>query len=316
MLKQLARKKHEQEEGRGVRAPALLAALTGLVRRSGRASRGYVLAGVGVVAAAVMAVSLLSWLAPDSDRPIGHPLEVVVEQVVALIGADGETVLSSARQGVAAAGSRIPWAGERLREIATDRSASAGPAPVPVARPTPNTGVTAARERFSSPTTNGSSAPQAMREPSRESLPPSGTSSSPSSSTGETAPPAEVEEPTPATSGPAPPLPPAAERPSPTVGEPPTVEEPSTTLPAAEEPPPTTEEPAPPATEEPPPITDQPALPPTEGPPPATNQPPPPTNQPPPMPPPVLTQPPPPPTGAHDIDRSGVVLGFLYPLSL
>src|SRR5918994_2742097 len=231
MLKQLARKKHEQEEGQGSYAPALLAAHTGLlrlVRRLGHASRGYVLAGVGVVAAAVMAVSLLSWLAPDSDRPIGHPLEVVAEQVVALIGADGETVLSSARQGVLAAGSRIPWAGERLREIATDRSASAGPAPVP--RPTPNTGATAAQERFSSPPTNESSAPQAMREPSsRESLP-SGTSSSPSSSIGETAPPAEVEEPTPAMSEPAPPpAPPAAERPSPTVGEPPTVEEPSTT---------------------------------------------------------------------------------------
>src|SRR5918994_5154333 len=161
MLKQLARKKHEQEEGQGSYAPALLAAHTGLlrlVRRLGHASRGYVLAGVGVVAAAVMAVSLLSWLAPDSDRPIGHPLEVVVEQVVALIGGDGETVLSSARQGVEAAGSRIPWAGERLREIATDRSASAGPAPVP--RPTLNTGATA-QERFSSPTTNESSAPQA-----------------------------------------------------------------------------------------------------------------------------------------------------------
>src|ERR671916_2086611 len=258
MLTKLARKKHEQkEEGRGVRAPALLVGCTGLVRfvrRSGHASRGYVLAGVGVVAAAVIAVSLLSWLAPDSDRPIGHPLEVVVEQVVALIGADGETVRSSAGQGVAAAGSRIPWAGERLREIATDRSASVGP--VPVARPTPNTGAPAAQGRFSSPTTSESSAPPAMREPSRESLPASGTSSSPSSSTGETTPPAAVEEPPPTT----------------------------------EEPPPTTEEPAPPATKQPPPIADQPALPPTDGPPPTTNQPPPPPNLPALIPPPIPTQ--------------------------
>src|ERR687894_374331 len=309
MLKQVVPK--EEEEGGGVRTPALLAARMSLLRRLGRAGRWYTLAGAGVVAAAVVMVSLLSWLAPDSDRPIGHPLEVVVKQVVSLIGADGETVLSSAREGVAAAGSRIPWAGERLREIATDRSASAGP--VPVARPTSNTGATAAQERFSSPTTSESSAPPAMREPSRESLPASGTSSSPSSSTGETTPPAKVEEPTPATSEPAPPLPPAAERPSPTVGHPPAVEEPSTTPSAIEEPPPTTEEPAPPATKQPPPIADQPALPPTDGPPPTTNQPPPPTNLPPPIPSPILTRPPPPPTGAHDIDQSGVVLGFLYP---
>jgi hypothetical protein len=49
------------------------------------AGRGYTLAGVGVVAAAVIAISFLSWLAPDSDRPIRNPLEVVVEQIVALI---------------------------------------------------------------------------------------------------------------------------------------------------------------------------------------------------------------------------------------
>jgi hypothetical protein len=304
MLKGLARKQEQQEEGRGSRTPALLAAHTGLVRRLGRASRGYVLAGVGVVAAAVIAVSLLSWLAPDSDRPVGHPLEVVVEQVVALIGADEEAVPSSVREAAAAAGSRIPWAGERLRQIATDRSASAGPAPVPTAaRPMPNTAARVAQSRLPSPTTNDAVAPQARREPS----PPIGTSSSPSSSTSETAPPAAEEEPAPTMSEPAPPPPPATEAPSPAAGEPPVAENPSTTppvekpLPGAKEPPPTTDEPAaPPATEEPspvpvveeppPPLTDQPTLPPSEGPPPATNQPSPPTKQPPP----IITQPPPP----------------------
>ena len=305
MLKQPVRK--EGGGGRGFRAPALLlfAHASLFVRRLGRASRGYVLAGTGVVAAAVVFVSLLSWLAPDSDRPIDSPLEVIErvaggvleqvdEQVTAVLGTDGESVLRSVSEDVAAAGTRIPWAGERLRQIATDRSTSAGPAPVPTAvRVTPNTAPPAAQEgpsSSSSPTaTNESLAPQATREPSsREASPPISTRSLPGS-IGETVPPAE-EDTAPTTSDPAPPPPPATEAPSPAAGEPPAVEEPSTPpveepLPAAEEPPPTTDEPAPPATEEsppppivekpPPPVTDQPALPPTEGPPPATNQPPP-----------------------------------------
>src|SRR5829696_8725594 len=302
MLKQPVRK--EGGGGRGSKAPALLlftrASL--FVRRLGRASRGYVLAGTGMVAAAVVFVSLLSWLAPDSDRPIDSPLEVIErvaggvleqvdEQVTAVLGTDGESVLRSVSEDVAAAGTRIPWAGERLRQIATDRSASAGPAPVLAAvRVTPNTAPPAAQDGpSSSPTaTNESLAPQATREPSsREASPPISTRSLPGSSIGETVPPAE-EDPAPTTSDPAPPPPPATEAPSPAAGEPPAVEEPSTPpveepLPAAEEPPP------PPIVEKPPPsITDQPALPPTEGPPLATNQPPP-------MPPtpPITTQQPP-----------------------
>src|SRR4028119_220433 len=62
------------EEGRGDKAPVLLARQNRLAKRLGRASRGYVLAGAGVVVGAVVVVSLLSWLAPDSDRPVGHPL--------------------------------------------------------------------------------------------------------------------------------------------------------------------------------------------------------------------------------------------------
>ena len=79
MLKPMLKlvRKEEQEEDRGVIPPVLHARPNRLARRLGRASRGYVLAGAGVVVAAVGFVSLLSWLAPDSDRPIASPLEVV-----------------------------------------------------------------------------------------------------------------------------------------------------------------------------------------------------------------------------------------------
>ena len=195
MLKQPVRKEQEHEEDRGEKAPVLLAARgKGLLGRLGSAGRGYALAGAGVVAAAVVFVSLLSWLAPDSDRPIDSPLEVIErvaggvleqvdEQVTAMLGTDGESVLRRVRGDAAVAGSRIPWAGERLRQIATDRSASAGPTPIvpAMARPTPNTASQAAQERpsSSSPTsTNESSAPQATGEPSSgEPSPPSSTSS-------------------------------------------------------------------------------------------------------------------------------------------
>ena len=79
MLK-LVRKEEEQEEDWGAKAPVLRGPRTGLLlllRRLGSKSRGYALAGAGVVVAAVVVVSLLSWLAPDSDRPIASPLEVV-----------------------------------------------------------------------------------------------------------------------------------------------------------------------------------------------------------------------------------------------
>ncbi len=64
MLKQtVVRKDQEQEEeDRGEKAPVLQAVRTGLVPflgRLGKAGRGYALAGAGVVAAAVVVVSLL-----------------------------------------------------------------------------------------------------------------------------------------------------------------------------------------------------------------------------------------------------------------
>ena len=123
MLLKLVRKEAEREEDRGLFAPVLLARPDRLAKRLGRASRGYALAGAGVVVGAVVVVSLLSWLAPDSDRPIGSPLEAVGrvaggvleqvdDQVEALLGTDGEnTVLRSVREGLAAASSATPWPG-------------------------------------------------------------------------------------------------------------------------------------------------------------------------------------------------------------
>ncbi len=283
MLVKLASKEQERaEEDRGKKAPVLLARQNRLAKRLGRASRGYVLAGAGVVVGAVVVVSLLSWLAPDSDRPVGHPLEVVGrvadgvleqvdEQVATLLGTEGGTVLRDVRENLTAVGSRIPWSG-RANEITPNRStvSSSPTAPAPTIHPTLNTPVqeeppsTATNEpptTYAPSPSSTSETPPPVAEPVTESQPPA--------TTGEptTLPPATEESPTP------PPL----EGPLPTTEEPPPAEEPSAPPgeepPPAEEPPieevpptgppPTAEEPAPPPTEEPPPTTDQPPRPPT-----------------------------------------------------
>jgi hypothetical protein len=67
-----------RREGRGFFVPAFpaLPHPKAFLGRLGRfASRGSLSAGAGVLAAAVVVVSLLTWLAPDSDRPL--PLELV-----------------------------------------------------------------------------------------------------------------------------------------------------------------------------------------------------------------------------------------------
>lgn len=283
MLVKLASKEQERaEEDRGKKAPVLLARQNRLAKRLGRASRGYVLAGAGVVVGAVVVVSLLSWLAPDSDRPVGHPLEVVGrvadgvleqvdEQVATLLGTEGGTVLRDVRENLTAVGSRIPWSG-RANEITPNRStvSSSPTAPAPTIHPTLNTPVqeeppsTATNEpptTYAPSPSSTSETPPPVAEPVAEPQPPA--------TTGEptTLPPATEESPTP------PPL----EGPLPTTEEPPPAEEPSAPPgeepPPAEEPPieevpptgppPTAEEPAPPPTEEPPPTTDQPPRPPT-----------------------------------------------------
>ena len=63
MLEQPVVSKEQEEQDRGEKTPVLLAVPTALVfllGRLGKAGRGYALAGAGVVAAAVVAVSLLS----------------------------------------------------------------------------------------------------------------------------------------------------------------------------------------------------------------------------------------------------------------
>jgi hypothetical protein len=243
--------------GRGEKAPALFARPKALLGGLARASRGYALMGAGVIAAAVVVVSLLTFLAPDSDRPlIGRPIGAVqsvvpgvleqvedrVAQAATLLGVDKESIqnvgenmsagLAAARSGISTAWAPIPGI-----------PPAAGTAPT---TPAPD------GSSSSSPATDESSPPQTASEPL-----------APSSSVGGAG----------ETSSPA--SPPATEAPSPIMSEPtspPAVEE--EPPPATEEPPPAVEEPSPPpTTEEPPPPPDEPAPPAVEQPPPATNQP-------------------------------------------
>src|SRR5918997_6492142 len=169
MLKQpVVRKDQDHEdEDRGQKAPVLLAARRrNLLGRLGRAGRGYAIAGAGVVAAAVVVVSLLSWLAPDSDRPIASPLEAVGrvagevieqvdDQVEALLGTDGEnTVLRSVREGLAAASSATPWPGNPVGIAAGPSNGTASP---DSASPSTDDAAAPSREESSSASNEGPS---------------------------------------------------------------------------------------------------------------------------------------------------------------
>ena len=221
-----------RKEDRGVFAPALPRLKARLMRLGRLANRGSLSAGAGVVAAAVVVVSLLTWLAPDSDRPVPLQLvdrvfpgvaEQVEEQAAALIEGGKEVAQSAARnvrEGVLGAGLRA----------AQDGIPASLSAPLPVVLPTPS----------STPTSQSSEEPLAPSDPSApamDSFLPATTSER--STTPTEAPPTEVP---PATSEPVTP-PPIAEEPPP-----PPAEEPGP--PAAEEPPIT--ETQPPATGEPP----------------------------------------------------------------
>jgi len=262
LLKQQVRSKEEEhEEGRGEKAPVLLAARgKGLLQRLGSAGRGYALAGAGVVVAAVVAVSLLSWLAPDSDRPIASPLEAVGrvagevieqvdDQVEALVGTYGEnTVLRSVREGLATASSATPWLSGKSDGI--DASPSSSAASSGSASSSTDDAAAAAPSRGESSSTSDGTPPS---QPASSTPSPSGSSETPTSTDA--------------------PSPPTASEPAPPVSEePPVAEEPATPPPSAE-PPPAAEEPVPPSTEEPPPATEEP--------PPATEEPPPPVEGPP-----------------------------------
>ena len=246
--------------GRGIKAPALFARPRALLGRLVRASGGYALLGAGVVGAAVVVVSLLTFLAPDSDRPlIGRPVGAVqsvlpgvleqvedqVVQVTTLLGVDGESIQNVSENmsaGLAAARSGISNAWAPTPGIPP----AAGTAPT---MPAPE-----GSSSSSSPATEDSSPPKTASEPS---APSSGGGAGGAGVTSPPAPPAVTEAPSPITSEPT--FPPAVEE------EPP---------PATEEPPPAVEEPSPPPTTEEPPFPPDELAPPTvEQPPPATNQP-------------------------------------------
>jgi hypothetical protein len=266
----------DSSRGQGTKAPILSRPNPTLERRGGDKHRS-LSAGAGVIAAAVVVVSFLTWLAPDSDRPM--PLQVVdrvlpgfaeqiEEQAATVLEGSKETVqhtVRNLREGLAGAGSGIA----RIAN-ASSKSVVSSPATLP----RPSTAMPDPEEP--SPSTGEASLPS-MLEPS---TPPA--AAPPPTTSGPTTPPA-TEEPSPVPEGP--PL--SMEEPPSATEEPP---------PAVENPPPVAEE-SPPATgEASPPTTDEPAPPPTEGPPSTTNPPPPITSQPPPTP----NEPPPPPATRDD----------------
>jgi len=243
--------------GRGEKAPALFARPKALLGRLARASRGYALMGAGVIAAAVVVVSLLTFLAPDSDRPlIGRPIGAVQSVVPGVLEQVEDRVVQAATL-LAVDKESIQNVGENMSAgLAAARSGiSTAWAPIPGIPPAAGTAPTTPASdgsSSSSPATDESSPPQTASEP----LAPSSSGGG----AGETSSPASL---------------PATEAPSPIMSEPtspPAVEE--ELPPATEEPPPAVEEPSPPpTTEEPPPPPNEPAPPRGEQPPPATNQP-------------------------------------------
>ena len=262
--------------GRGFFAPALLAHPKALLVSLGRSSGGYVFVSAGVLAAAVAVVSLLTFLAPDSDRPyIARPVQALqsvlpgvleqvgggVAQAATLLGVDQESVQNmreNLREGLAAArsGATGSWAPAlaSLPEVSTattttsssEEPSSSSFQAMDESPPPPQTA-----SEPSAPSSGGGTG-----EASAPAVPPA-TEASPPTTTSEPTSPSVTEQPSP----PPPPPPAAEEPPAPPKDEPapPTTQEPPPP-PAAEEPPaPPKDEPAPPTAEEPPPlVTDQP----------------------------------------------------------
>src|SRR5918998_3162764 len=131
----------DSSRGRGTKAPALARPNVLLGRRGGDKHRS-LFAGTGVIAAAVVVVSFLTWLAPDSDRPI--PLQVVdrvlpgvaeqiEERTATLFEGGKETVhntVRNVREGLAGTGSGIA----RIAN-ASSSSSSSSVAPSPANLP-------------------------------------------------------------------------------------------------------------------------------------------------------------------------------------
>ena len=140
-----------RNRGRGLKAPAL-AARPNLFTRLLRSTRGYAFLGVSVSVAAVVVVSLLTWLSGYVDNAIGRPTEVVKrvlpgvleqvdDQLATLIGAEDEgtlqgAVLRSARDGLATVSSVLPRSGTPREAAAANRSTNAPSDPQSSSGPT------------------------------------------------------------------------------------------------------------------------------------------------------------------------------------
>src|SRR5919112_1867574 len=141
--------------------------------RLGPGSCQQVFMSAGVVVAAVVLVSFLTWL-NDAHKPIVRSIEGAVEsslpealeevddQVATLLGVDEESVRSM-REGLAGLVTSRP---ERILEIATGQPVSASStAPASAAFPTPGAATPASVEP-SSPATSNTPPPQTTSEPS------------------------------------------------------------------------------------------------------------------------------------------------------
>jgi hypothetical protein len=244
-----------RNRGRGVKAPASVGRANPLSLV--RTTRGYLFAGAGVVVAAVALISVLTWMGPDSEKPIpskviDHFLPGVVEQVDSKVATtlapllrvdkglelpNVHTALASVREGL----------GTALRP------ASASPLTPSLSPPhttsMPSTSMPTSKEAPSA--TNATPAPPVIQ---RAASPPA-TDAAPTTSDPIPPPATSGSTPPPTTSDPPPP-PPTTDPPSP----PPTTDPPS--------PPPTTDPPSPPPTTDPPPpppTTSPPSPPPNTG---------------------------------------------------
>jgi hypothetical protein len=244
-----------RNRGRGVKAPASVGRANPLSLV--RTARGYLFAGAGVVVAAVALISVLTWMGPDSEKPIpskviDHFLPGVVEQVDSKVATtlapllrvdkglelpNVHTALASVREGLGTA-LRPASASPLTPSLSPPHTTSMPSTPMPTSKEAPSA-------------TNATPAPVIQRAAS-----PPATDAAPTTSDPIPPPATSGSTPPPTTSDPPPP-PPTTDPPSP----PPTTDPPS--------PPPTTDPPSPPPTTDPPP------------PPPTTSPPPPPTTSPP-----------------------------------
>ena len=178
--------------------------------RFGRGSRQHIFMGAGVIVAAVVLVSFLTWL-NDAHKPIVRSIEEAVESSLPGVLKQVEGRVAQAATLLGVDEERIHNVGEGLAAARSGITGSWAPALAGLPGGGTATTTTSSPEgssSSSSPATDESSPPQTASEP--------------------TSPPVVEEEPPPAVEEPSPPPPPSTEGPSPQPDEPapPTVEEP------------------------------------------------------------------------------------------